>query len=185
MNNKILRQIENMKKQTFGVEIEMAEIKRKRAIEVVAKCLGRPNTVRYEGGCYYAWSCKDKQNRKWRIMNDASIVSTEENAELVTPILNYNDMEILQEITRELRRAGAISNPKHGCGVHIHVGAKGDTPKTLKNLVNIMASHERLVKESLKLDNRRVRRFCKMINPTFLKNINKKSPKTMSELAEI
>ena len=29
MNNKILRQIENMKKQTFGVEIEMAELKEK------------------------------------------------------------------------------------------------------------------------------------------------------------
>ena len=52
---------------------------------------------------------------------------------MVTPILTYADMETLQEMIRRLRKAGAKSDSTRGCGVHIHIGAKGHTPQTLRN----------------------------------------------------
>ena len=62
------------------------------------------------------------------------------------------DMDTLQELVRRLRKAGAKSDYTRGCGVHIHIGAKGHTAQTLRNLANIMASHESLLADALSLD---------------------------------
>lgn len=86
---------------------------------------------------------------------------------MVTPILNYSDIETLQELVRILRKAGAKSDSTRGCGVHIHIGAKGHTAKTLRNLANIMASHEQLLIDALNLDEVRIRRYCKTVDPRF------------------
>lgn len=155
--------------------------------KVVANYFGTGNTVRHDGGSYDAWSCLDNQNRRWTITRDVSIRADrdEEKAELATPILKYEDIEDLQKIARQLRHAGAVSNPNHGCGVHIHIGANGHTAKTLRNLVNIMASHEPLLKESLKLDSYRVSHYCQMVDSKFLKEVNRKKPTSMSALADI
>ena len=187
MNEKITKQVEEMKKQTIGVEIEMAEITRNQAIKVIAKYFGTEDTISHDGGHYDAWSCRDRQGRPWTITRDVSIYASTDlkKAELATPILTYDDIEDLQEIARQLRHKGAISNPKHGCGVHVHIGANGHTPQTLRNLANIMASHETLIADALKLDRGRMSRYCRTVDPTFLQNLNKKKPKTMSKLADI
>ena len=104
---------------------------------------------------------------------------------MVTPILTYDDMELLQELIRRLRRAGAKSDASRGCGVHIHIGAKGHTPQTLRNLANIMASHEDLLINALAIDRLRTARYCRTVDPKFLELLNKKKPKTMSALADI
>lgn len=104
---------------------------------------------------------------------------------MVTPILNYSDIETLQEIIRILRKAGAKSDSSRGCGVHIHIGAKGHTAQTLRNLANIMASHEQLLISALNLDKYRIRRYCRTVDETFLEQINRRKPTTMSELADI
>ena len=115
-----------------------------------------------------------------------SIAGTDgEKCEMVTPILKYDDMELLQELVRRLRRAGAKSNASRGCGVHIHIGAKGHTPQTLRNLANIMASHEELLISALAIDRYRTARFCRTVDPNFLTQLNKRKPKTMSALADI
>ena len=104
---------------------------------------------------------------------------------MVTPILTYADMETLQELIRKLRKAGAKSDPTRGCGVHIHIGAKGHTPQTLRNLANIMASHEQLLADALAIDHGRMRSYCRMVNPAFLNEVNRKKPTTMAKLADI
>ena len=48
-----------------------------------------------------------------------------------------------------------------------------------------MASHEPLLKESLRLDSYRVNNYCQMVDSRFLKAVNKKKPTTMSALADI
>ncbi len=79
------------------------------------------------------------------IPKDVSIAGPDsEKCELVTPILTYADMELLQELIRRLRHAGAKSDATRGRGIHCHIGANGHTPQTLRNLANIMASHESL-----------------------------------------
>ena len=187
MNAKTARQIEEMKKQTIGVEVEMNCITRSRAAKIAADFFGTgryENTARRNG--YSTWSAWDGQGREWKFQKDVSINGPDaEKCELVTPILTYDDIPALQELCRQMRHAGAKSDAGRGCGIHIHIGANGHTPQTLRNLANIMASHESLIAEALKLDERRIRQYCRMIDPRFLERLNKRKPKTMAKLAEI
>lgn len=187
MNDKIAKQIEEMKKQTIGIEVEMNSITRQKAARVAAEFFG---TGRYEYTAgrngYETWSAWDEQGREWKMQKDVSIAGPDsQKCELVTPILTYGDIETLQELIRRLRKAGAKSDYTRGCGVHIHIGAKGHTPQTLRNLANIMASHESLLKDALALDEYRVGRYCRPVDENFLKEVNKKKPKTMAKLADI
>ena len=187
MNEKTRIQIEEMKKQTIGVEVEMNNIERSRAAKVAAEFFGTgrfEDTARRNGYC--TWSAWDAQGREWKFQRDVSIDGPDsQKCELVTPILTYADMETLQELIRRLRRAGAKSDSTRGCGVHIHIGAKGHTPQTLRNLANIMASHESLLAEALDLDHYRMRRYCRTVDPRFLEQLNRRKPTTMADLADI
>ncbi len=187
MNEKIARQIEAMKSQTIGVEVEMNNITRRAAAKLAAGFFGTgrcEDTAGRNGYC--TWSAWDAQNREWKFSKDVSIAGpVNEKCELATPILTYADIGTLQELIRILRKAGAKSDSTRGCGVHIHIGAKGHTPQTLRNLANIMASHEELLIDALALDSYRISRYCRTVNPTFLRRLNKQKPGTMSQLADI
>ena len=187
MNEKMARQIAEAKKQTIGVEIEMNGITRSRAAKAAAEFFG---TGRYKDTAarngYCTWSAWDADGREWKFQRDVSIAGPDsEKCELVTPILTYADMETLQELVRQLRHAGAKSDAGRGCGVHIHIGAKGHTPQSLRNLANIMAGHESLIAEALDLDRGRMSRYCRTVDPRFLEQLNKKKPQTMAQLADI
>lgn len=187
MNEKMTKQIEEMKKQTIGVEVEMNSIARERAAKIAATFFGTgryENTARRNGYC--TWSAWDAAGREWKFQKDVSISGPDsEKCELVTPILHYSDIETLQELIRQLRHAGAKSDATRGCGVHIHIGANGHTPQTMRNLANIMASHESLIADALDLDRGRMHRYCRTVDPRFLEQVNKKKPKTMAALADI
>ncbi|GFI32360.1 hypothetical protein IMSAGC013_03759 [Lachnospiraceae bacterium] len=187
MNEKMARQIAEAKKQTIGVEIEMNGITRSRAAKVAAEFFG---TGRYKDTAarngYCTWSAWDADGREWKFQRDVSIAGPDsEKCELVTPILTYADIETLQELVRQLRHAGGVSHAGVGAGVHIHIGAKGHTPQSLRNLANIMAGHESLIAEALNLDGRRMSRYCRTVDPRFLEQLNKKKPQTMAALADI
>lgn len=187
MNTKVQARIAEMKKQTIGVEVEMNNIRRNEAAELAAKYFGTgrfKDTQRING--YSTWSAWDAQGREWKFQKDVSISGYDDyKCEMVTPILKYEDIELLQGIIRELRHAGAKSDASRGCGVHVHIGAQGHTPQSLRNLANIMAAHEDLLVEALKLDRWRVGRYCKPVDAGFLEELNKKKPKTMAELADV
>ena len=187
MNATIQNRIANMKNQTIGVEVEMNSITRQKAAKIAAEFFGTgrwQDTARRNG--YMAWSAWDAQGREWKFQRDSSIAGPDaEKCEMVTPILHYADIETLQELCRRLRKAGAKSDAERGCGVHIHIGANGHDAKTLRNLANIMASHERLLADALKLDNYRLSTYCKTVDPNFLRELNAKKPATMSELADV
>ena len=187
MSERTARQVEEMKKQTIGVEVEMNNIERSRAAKVAATYFG---TGRYENTAsrngYYSWSAWDSQGREWKFQRDVSIAGPDsEKCEMVTPILTYEDMDTLQELIRQLRHAGAKSDATRGCGVHIHIGAKGHTPQTLRNLANIMASHENLLADALDLDRGRMSHYCRTVDPRFLDQLNRKKPRTMAQLADV
>ena len=177
----------NMKEQTFGVEVEMNNITRANAAQVAAGYFGTNNfkdTASRNG--YMTWSAWDAQGREWKFSRDCSIAGPDsQKCEMVTPILTYADMELLQGLIRILRHAGAKSNSSRGCGVHIHIGAQGHTPQTLRNLANIMAAHEGLLTSALKLDRYRLNQYCRPVDPRFLDAINKQKPKTMADLADV
>ena len=185
MTNATARQIESMKKQTIGVEIEMNSITRDKAAKTAAAYFGTDrweNTHTRNG--YQTWSAWDEQGREWKFQKDVSIAGPDsQKCELVTPVLTYGDMELLQGLVRELRHAGAKSSPSRGCGVHIHIGSEGHTPQTIRNLVNLMASHEDQLTKAIEIEHRRQVRYCQTVDPDFLKRINRRKPRTKEELA--
>ncbi len=186
-SNKLINQVAEMKTQTIGVEVEMNNITRRNAAKVAAEFFGtgRWEDTSYRNG-YRAWSAWDAQNREWKFQRDSSIHGPDdEKCEMVTPILRYEDIETLQELIRRLRKAGAKSDPTRGCGVHIHIGANGHTAKTLRNLANIMASHESLLADALAIDRGRINSYCRTVDPNFLRQLNSRKPKTMSQLADV
>lgn len=184
MNEKTLNQIAEMKKQTIGVEVEMNSITRQKAAKLAAEFFGTDrsqNTASRNGYC--TWSAWDADGREWKFQKDVSISGPDdEKCEMVTPILRYEDMEILQELIRRLRKAGAKSDATRGCGVHIHIGANGHTPQSLRNLANIMASHESLLADALAIDRGRMNHYCRTVDPRFLETVNRRKPRTMAQL---
>lgn len=190
MTEKTARQIEAMKKQTIGVEVECNNITRKRAAQVAAEYFG---TGRFENtawrNSYQTWSAWDQQGREWKFQRDGSIHGPDdEKCEVVTPILTYGDIENFQGLLRQLRHAGAKSCPSRGCGVHIHIGVKSEAgdhnAKTLRNLANIMAAHETQIGRAIHIDAGRTGYYCRTIDPDFLRRVNQQKPTTMERLAD-
>lgn len=181
-----------MKTQNFGVEIELTGVTRKTVAGVIAKYFG--TQVIYNGGSYNTYTAEDRKARRWKVMSDSSIkpmvkesnrivyANEQYRVEIVTPILQYSDIEDLQEIIRAVRRKGGFVTEL--CGIHIHIDASKHTPKTLKNLINIIASKEDMLYKALRIKEERVG-YCKKVNEELISVINKKKPKTLDELADI
>ena len=182
-----------MLKARFGIEIEFTGITRRKASEVVAKFFN--STVVEEGTYYDAKSVRQADGRKWKIMYDGSIhcqkkegnlkvgATREYSVELVSPILTYKeDIDNLQELVRQLRKAGAFANSS--CGIHIHLDGAPHTVQSLRNFINIIASKNDLFYKALQIEQNRMR-YCKKMDATLVERINKKKPKTMEQLADI
>lgn len=178
-----------MKNQNFGIEIEMTGITRNKAARIVA---GYFNTrAVHVGGTYDTYTVEDRQGRQWRIVSDGSISETNRSGErashlysveFVSPICQYQDIETIQNLVRALRAGGATVNSS--CGLHIHVDAFAHNAKTLRNIVNIMASKEDLLYKALKVDTYRIT-YCKKADLSFLDKLNTDKPTTMDGLEQL
>jgi hypothetical protein len=187
MNDKTREQIEAMKKPTFGIEIEGNNITREKAARTAARYF---ETDRYEYTAgrngYDAWSAWDAQGREWKFQKDVGITGPEsQKCEMVSPILHYEDMELLQGVVRALRKAGMKSDYTRMAGVHVHISGEGHTPQTIRNLVNIMAAHESQLAKAIRIDRNRMNRYCRTVDPKFLEGVNRKKPRTMEELEDL
>ena len=175
-----------MRTQLFGVEVEMTGLTRMAAARVIAGHF-RTEAV-HVGGSYEAYSVRDGSGREWKIMYDASIIPQNRNGasasdlyrvEVVSPVCSYDDIDSLQKILRKLRKSGAVVN--ESCGIHVHIDAGPHTPKTLKNIVNIIAAKEDLLYKALKIHVRR-EDYCKKTDTDFLDRINRRGPASMDDI---
>jgi len=159
-----------LKRQRFGVEIEFTGISRGRAAEVIAQHFN--SSVMLTRGSYDTRTIRDTQGREWKVMRDSSIrpqpTGDEFKVEVVSPILVYEDIEVIQELLRRLRKAGAKAN--NSCGIHVHIDGANHDAKSLKNIVNFFCSRQDLIYEALQVDENRVR-YCKKVSPELLKKI--------------
>lgn len=170
--------------QRFGIEIEMTGITRAYAAEVVAEYYGRRAAVRSMGCGKYKVCLED--GRCWSLVSDGSIqISGGEDVELVSPILTYEDIEDLQQIIRALRAAGAKSSQRYGCGIHVHVDGANHNTRSLRNLVNLMASKEDLLYQSLQVDSDRAARYCQKTETALVNGVQRKKPQQLEELRAI
>lgn len=167
---------------TFGVEVEMTGITREAAARVAATVFGT-GRVEFLGTYYQKWAAYDANGREWLFVSDASIRTTNGPAtstEMNTPPLTYAaDMDLLQEVIRALRRAGAVSGVQYGCGIHVHVSGKGHTYKTIRNFINLMYSNDELIRKSLGVAEDR-QRWCRPIEADLVESV--KDLKSMEAL---
>lgn len=168
-----------IKNQKFGVEVEMTGITREKAAKIVAETLDTapsyPNST-----CYKTRTIIDQTDRTWKVMRDSSITPIrndgtcddpdEYRVEFVTPPLEYNDIELLQNIIRKLRKNGAKVNSS--CGIHIHVDGANHTSKSLRRLINFMTSRQDLIYEALEIEDR-AKRWCQKLNAALLDELKK------------
>lgn len=165
-----------IKNQNFGIEIELTGITRANAAKVIAAYFG--TTSHYIGTYYRTYGATDSKGRIWKAMSDGSIrcqvkrngrivnASDEYSCEIVSPILQYEDIEDLQNIVRELVKAGAMANAS--CGIHIHVDGSNHTPESLTRLLNFATGRQDLFYEALQIGARE-NRWCHKISPELFK----------------
>ncbi len=176
----------------FGVEIEFTGTTRRKAAEAVAKVVG--GTVEHIGTGYDTYAV-DAAGRRWKVMKDASIrcekkengsvvsASDFHSCELVTPILSYkDDIELLQEVVRALRKAGGFANKS--CGIHIHLDGKDHTVRTLRNFMGLVHSRQDLIYRALAFNENRMR-YCRKVEDVLMARIKEKNPQTMEELENL
>ena len=168
-----------IKRQRFGVEVEMTGITREAAARVIAEVLGSTASSE-DGTCYHTITIRDSSARKWKVMRDASIRTVRNDnsrcaldrysVEVVTPPLNYDDIETFQNIIRKLREAGAKTNSS--CGIHIHIDGANHTPASLRKMVNFMVARQDLIYEALNIG-ARGGQWCKKLSPQLLNEMKK------------
>ena len=159
----------DLKEQYFGTEIEMTGITREEAANAVGELFG---TQPYYIGTYYStWGVRDLEGKEWKFTYDGSIhtqrrngnryvyADSEYSTEMVSPKLEYGEMEKLQQVVRCLRSHGGKVNSS--CGMHVHVDASNHTPRSLKNALTIMYSKEDILFKALQVNPSRVEQWCK------------------------
>ena len=170
-----------MKSLRFGIEIETIGQTRETVARAIQTVVG--GTVRHdaEPSCYDAWVVVDRTGRSWKVMADSSLnADRSRQAEVVSPILHYEDLEQLQEVVRAIRHASARVD--FSTGIHVHVDAARFDAAAIQRLVKVVNKQERLIEHALGIsENRRVR-WCRGIDPTFLARIEQRRPATLEDL---
>lgn len=179
-----------LKNQLFGVEVEMTGITREKAASIVAEVLNTTPS-QPDSTCYKTRTIIDQAARKWKVMRDSSITPIKNNGnapmdeyrvELVTPPLNYNDIELVQNIIRNLRENGAKAH--ESCGIHIHVDGANHTPQSLRRLINFMTARQDLIYEALQIGNREYN-WCQKLNSALLAEMKKNKSLTKEKAEQI
>lgn len=172
---------DGIKTRRFGVEVELTGITRCQAVQAMQSVLH--GEIDHYGRAYYI---RDEQYRQWSVVYDGSIrahnrgggLDYEYKVEINTPVLEYDDIPLLQEIIRAVRKAGGVSGARYMAGTHIHIDGEGYTPQKLRNLVNIFSSKENYLWEALQVSSMR-EGYCGKIDRNFVEAVNRKKPKTM------
>ncbi len=184
--------------QNFGVEIELTGITRPQGAKVISEYFGGTAIGHLQDG-YDTYTAKDRKGRTWKCSRDISIrpeirtnghirqlnesrTSSDHRCEVVTPILQYEDLTDLQEIIRKLREAGALANSS--CGIHVHVDGANHTIDSLTRLINFAVGRQDLFYEALEIGDR-ANRWCRKINANLLKAMKHDRIRTRESMEHI
>lgn len=161
-----------MTEQTFGIEIETfmrgATGRGKGARTLAHRIADQMGWSVTEGTDYYR-TCKlhMPDGRTWSVLTDNSVTGGNYgSAEIVSPIMRWEDMELVQAVVRAARKAGAKIDKS--CGIHVHVGGDGfrANPRKLVNLVKLVEKREGLIFDMV-APTREQGTWCKPVAPTF------------------
>ena len=172
-----------LKEQNFGVEIELIGITRENAAAIIACYFGTASWNAAGVFGYSAWAATDRKGRTWKCVSDGSLNDRSGGCEVVTPILQYEDIEDLQKIVRLLRENGAKADSS--CGIHVHVDASRHTVDSLQRLMNFAVGRQDLFYEALNISSYRSGRFCKKMNKNLLTAMKHDNVRTKDSVERI
>lgn len=171
-----------MQEVRFGIELETVSRDRGTVARAIQSVVGGEVTHVGGSGSFDPWQVVDSQGRTWQIVADSSLTSVPANlrAEVVSPILGYDDIPELQDVVRAVRRCGATTDD---CtGIHVHLSHPDITPKALANLAKLIYKQQDIIYAALGVNQHRMDRYCKPIDPAFIERITKNPPRTMRQL---
>ncbi|HEX2951001.1 MAG TPA: amidoligase family protein [Armatimonadota bacterium] len=166
----------------FGLEIETVGRTRRDVATAICSVVGGNVEHVATPACYDPYHVTDTDGRVWKVVADSSLtnVSADFRAEIVSPILCYDDIPLLQQIVRAVRQAGARCDER--CGLHLHLSHPSVTPKALAILAKTMFKQEELIYAALGVTQERMARYCKPLNPAFIDRVSRATPKTFPQL---
>ena len=169
--------------QQFGVEVEVAGVARNILATAVEQSTGGTITAT-NSQRYNATIITDTNGREWKVQNDSSIeyLNGTAGSEIVSPILTYQDIPLLQNVIRSLRNAGAKTPPSTSC--HIHVSAQPHSPQSLSRLAKMVYKNEQIIFDALKVRRERRQRYCKPMDYNFVLRVNSRRPQSDQQLNE-
>ncbi len=172
--------LDTMKLFTFGVELETITLNREKCAKAVLAATG--GTLRYLGGGYNKWAVKMADGREWISMSDASLSGGRRGkcAEVVTPIMTYADLDLLQKVARALHDAGARTDAS--CGIHVHIGANELRADALTRLAKLVYQQEPLLFAALGVVESRSSRWCKPVEERLIASLAQRRPTTHAAL---
>ena len=166
--------LQAMKGQRFGVEIEFTGISKQEVTDLLANYFNDNELF-------------DSRGRDWEVKYDSSIIayykrnnsyiateSKNYKVELITPVLEYEDIPMLQEIVRLIRQAGGITGAKYRAGIHIHISDEGHNQNTLRNLIRLMSSKQYLLERALQIPSSRLCHYCQYVSDDLTKRSKRK-----------
>ncbi len=159
-----------MRTQEFGVEIETKGLTREEAARVIARALG--------GTASGTHATDPATGKVWKAVPDGSLHGT--SAEVVTPILTYEEIPKLQKVVRALRNAGGRVDAE--CGLHCHVDASRHDAASLTRLIKLVHSKEGLLFKALQVNEARLARYARKIDQRFLRRIVRRAPEDLRQL---
>lgn len=172
-----------MKTLRFGIEIETIGQTRATVAKAIQGVVGGAARRAGGPGCYDPWHVVDRDGRTWKVMADSSLSAPRDRqAEVVSPVLGYQDTGLLPEVVRAVRRAGARVD--RTCGTHVHVDAARFDAKALRNLVKIVNKQGALIEHALGINRARRARYCRSVDQAFLDRIEKRRPASLRALNE-
>ena len=177
----------------FGIEVEFTGITRNTAAKVAAKYFN--GKIEHICDSYDTYKVTSPDGRVWKFVSDASINTQHKehgiiksasklySVEMVSPILTYaDDIEAIQGLLRNLRKAGGFAN--NSCGIHIHLDGAEHTPRSLWNFVNLVASRNDLFYKALLIPQER-QFYCKKMDEYMVERLNTVKPNTFEQIEHI
>ena len=172
--------LQEMKSQKFGIEIEFSFITREDAKGIIREVLSNDAML-------------DSSGRRWKVVRDGSIIARKRDSsgtvvsaddsykvELNSPILGYEDLELLAEVVAALRKAGAKASGL--CGIHIHVGEEGHTVRSLRNMLNLFMQKEAVMAEAFQISKERRSQYCRDVCEGLIAEMNRHKARTLKQL---
>jgi hypothetical protein len=152
----------------FGVEIETVGSTRANIAKYIAAAIPG-STVRQGSDSYKSYYVAMTDGREWRIMGDGSLTGsmhgaprwTDKAGEVVSPILTWTDMDLLQTVVRAIRKAKATIDPS--CGIHVHVDGRDLSAASVGRLTTLVSNVDDTLDAMLGIAQSRRRQWCKKL----------------------